>query len=63
MLSDVERERYSRQIRVFAEEGQERLKKKRVFVAGAGGLGSIVSLYLAALGFGRIRIADSTLLN
>jgi len=58
MLSDVERERYSRQIRLFAEEGQERLKKKRVFVAGAGGLGSIVSLYLAALGFGRIRIAD-----
>ena len=58
MLSDAERERYSRQIRLFAEEGQERLKKKRVFIAGAGGLGSVISLYMAASGFGRIRIAD-----
>ncbi len=57
-LSDAERERYSRQIRLFAEEGQERLKRKRVFVAGAGGLGSVISLYLGASGFGRIRIAD-----
>jgi len=58
MLSDAERERYSRQIRLFAEEGQERLKKKIVFIAGAGGLGSVISLYMAASGFGRIRIAD-----
>ncbi len=58
MLSDAERERYSRQIRLFAEEGQEKLKKKRVFIAGAGGLGSVISLYMTACGFGRIRIAD-----
>lgn len=58
MLNDAERERYSRQIRLFAEDGQERLKRKRVFIAGAGGLGSVISLYMAAAGFGRIRIAD-----
>ena len=58
MLSDAERMRYSRQIRLFSEEGQERLKGLNVFIAGAGGLGSVISLYLAASGFGRIRIAD-----
>ena len=58
MLSEAEKERYSRQIRLFAEEGQERLKKMKVFVAGAGGLGSVITLYLVASGFGRIRIAD-----
>jgi len=57
-LSDAEKERYSRQIRLFSEEGQERLKRMRVFIAGAGGLGSVISLYLAASGFGSIRIAD-----
>ena len=58
VLSDAEIKRYSRQIRIFSEEGQERLKRMRVFIAGAGGLGSVISLYLAASGFGRIRIAD-----
>jgi adenylyltransferase/sulfurtransferase len=42
----------------FGEEGQEKLKKARVFIAGAGGLGSPVSIYLAAAGIGTIRIAD-----
>ncbi len=58
MLSDAERERYSRQIRLFSDEGQKRLKRTRVFIAGAGGLGSVISLYLVASGFGKIRIAD-----
>jgi len=58
MLTDAEKSRYSRQIRLFGEEGQEKLKETAVFIAGAGGLGSIVSTYMAAAGFGRIRIVD-----
>jgi adenylyltransferase/sulfurtransferase len=59
MLIDSEKKRYSRQIRLFGEADQEKLKKTRVFIAGAGGLGSVVSIYMAAAGFGRIRIVDS----
>jgi adenylyltransferase/sulfurtransferase len=58
MLRDAEKTRYSRQIRLFGEVGQEKLKRTSVFIAGAGGLGSIVSIYMAAAGFGRIRIVD-----
>jgi len=42
----------------IGREGQERLKKAKVFIAGAGGLGSPVSIYLAAAGIGHIKIAD-----
>ncbi len=45
-------------IKGIGKEGQERLKKARVFVAGAGGLGSPISIYLAIAGVGTIRIAD-----
>lgn len=61
MLSDDELRRYDRQILIegFGEEGQEKLKKAKVFIAGVGGLGSPVSTYLAAAGIGKIRIVDS----
>lgn len=39
-------------------DGQRRLKAARVLVVGAGGLGSPVSLYLAAAGVGTIGIVD-----
>jgi len=58
MLSERERERYKRQILLFGEEGQERLKKAHIFIAGAGGLGSPVSIYLAVAGVGTITIVD-----
>jgi len=60
MLTENELERYDRQIMIdgFGKEGQERLKRAKVFIAGAGGLGSPVSIYLAAAGVGRIRIVD-----
>ena len=51
-------EKYIRQIMLFGEEGQERLRKARVFVAGTGGLGSPISTYLAVAGVGKIIIAD-----
>ena len=39
-------------------EGQEKLAKAKVFVVGAGGLGSPVLLYLAAAGIGTIGVID-----
>jgi len=58
MLTENELKRYERQIRIFGADGQERLKNAKVFVAGAGGLGSAISIYLAAAGIGGIRIVD-----
>lgn len=60
MLSEQELKRYDRQILIygFGREGQEKLKKARVFLAGAGGLGSPIAYYLAAAGIGTIVIAD-----
>lgn len=58
MLSAHERERYARQLLLFGDAGQEKLQAARVVVAGAGGLGSPVSLCLAAAGIGTIRIID-----
>lgn len=51
-------EKYIRQIMLFGEEGQEKLRKSKVFVAGAGGLGSPISTYLAIAGVGKIILAD-----
>nr|WP_321351555.1 HesA/MoeB/ThiF family protein [uncultured Methanoregula sp.] len=58
MLTKRERERYKRQILLFGEEGQERLKKSHLFIAGAGGLGSPIAIYLAVAGVGTITIVD-----
>jgi molybdopterin/thiamine biosynthesis adenylyltransferase len=60
MLTDKELQRYDRQIMIygFGREGQEKLKKTKAFIAGVGGLGSPVSIYLAAAGVGTLRIAD-----
>lgn len=59
-LSPSEKTRYARHI-ILPEvgmEGQKRLKASSVIVVGAGGLGSPVSLYLAAAGVGRIGLVD-----
>ncbi len=60
MLTANEKERYDRQIMIgeIGQEGQERLKRSRVVIAGAGGLGSPISIYLAAAGIGMIRMID-----
>jgi adenylyltransferase/sulfurtransferase len=58
MLTDQERDRYRRQILLFGEEGQEKLREAEIFIAGAGGLGCPVSLYLAAAGVGTLTIVD-----
>ena len=58
MLVEGEIKRYDRQIKIFGEEGQEKLKRAKVFIAGAGGLGSPVSIYLTVAGIGKIRMVD-----
>ncbi|WP_173934829.1 molybdopterin-synthase adenylyltransferase MoeB [Chelativorans sp. Marseille-P2723] len=59
-LSDEELERYARHI-VLPEiggAGQQKLKRARVLVMGAGGLGAPVLQYLAAAGVGTLGIID-----
>jgi molybdopterin/thiamine biosynthesis adenylyltransferase len=60
MLNRNEQERYQRQIMLFGETGQEKLKAARVVIAGAGGLGCPVATYLAVAGVGHIRIIITT---
>ncbi len=52
--------RYSRHmlLRVIGENGQKKIEKSRVFVAGLGALGSIISMLLVRAGVGFLRIAD-----
>jgi adenylyltransferase/sulfurtransferase len=60
-LTEQERIRYGRQMQMegWGEEGQAKLGKSRVFIAGAGGLGSPASIYLAVAGVGHITICDA----
>jgi len=57
-LNDRYRERYRRQLPVLGEQGQARLRDAHVLIAGAGGLGSPVAIYLASAGVGTITIID-----
>ncbi len=61
ILTEEELRRYSRNIILpdIGEAGQQKLKKAKVLVIGAGGLGSPALLYLAATGIGHIGIIDS----
>lgn len=59
-LTEQDLKRYHRQMMIggWGEAGQEKLKSAHVFIAGAGGLGSPASIYLAVAGVGRITICD-----
>ncbi|MEN2986165.1 MAG: HesA/MoeB/ThiF family protein [Thermodesulfovibrionaceae bacterium] len=52
--------RYIRQIILpkFGQEAQQKLQRVKVLVVGVGGLGSVVSLYLACSGIGYIGLVD-----
>lgn len=60
MITEREKERYDRQIRIeeIGTKGQEKLKKSRILISGAGGLGSSISIYLAVAGVGYLRMVD-----
>lgn len=54
-------ERYLRHTMLseIGEQGQQRLLEASVLIVGVGGLGSPISLYLAAAGVGRIGLIDA----
>ncbi len=64
-LTDVELRRYKNQIDlpIIGENGQLLLKKSKVLVIGAGGLGTPVLQYIAAAGIGNIGICDTEYVN
>jgi molybdopterin-synthase adenylyltransferase len=59
-LSEYDRVRYQRQIMIpgFGEPAQLRLKSATALIAGLGGLGSPLALYLAAAGVGHLKLVD-----
>lgn len=65
ILTPREIRHYSRQIMLpgIGTSGQEKIKKAKVLVVGAGGLGCPVLQYLAAAGVGKIAIAEFDTVN
>jgi len=52
--------RYQQQMLLpeVGEAGQEKLTKAKILIVGAGGLGTVLATYLAAMGIGTISIVD-----
>jgi len=64
-MSDTEIERYARHLilREVGGAGQQKLRKAKVLVIGAGGLGSPVLQYLAAAGVGTLGVIDDDIVS
>ena len=65
LFNDDELKRYSRHLSLpeIGIDGQSKLHDAKVFIVGAGGLGSPVALYLAAAGVGNICIIDGDVVD
>jgi molybdopterin/thiamine biosynthesis adenylyltransferase len=59
-FSEEQIQRYSRQMILpgFGGKSQKKLAEAKVFIMGAGGLGSPAAIYLAAAGVGTLGLAD-----
>jgi sulfur-carrier protein adenylyltransferase/sulfurtransferase len=64
-LDEAQSARYSRHLLIpeVGVAGQRRLLDARIFLIGAGGLGSPAALYLAAAGVGRLGIVDDDVVD
>lgn len=64
-LTPEELRRYARHLSIpeFGREAQQKLKAARVLCIGAGGLGSPVTMYLAAAGVGTLGIVDADIVE
>lgn len=64
-MSSQQMSRYSRHMVIpeVGDRGQRKLLDARVFMLGAGGLGSPAALYLAAAGIGELGIVDDDLVD
>jgi len=60
MDSGLEWQRYSRQLLIegFGPEAQVKLHEAKVAIAGVGGLGGLVAIYLAVAGVGTLKLID-----
>lgn len=60
IINEADHQRYNRQMMIdgWGEPAQRQIRNSTVFVAGAGGLGSPASIYLAVAGVGRIKLCD-----
>ena len=65
MLSDLEFERYRKQLNLpeWRKQQQMRLKESKILVVGAGGLGCSALPFLAAAGVGTINILDADVIE
>jgi molybdopterin/thiamine biosynthesis adenylyltransferase len=64
-FSDEEIQRYSRQLILpeIGGKGQKKIRNARLFLIGAGGLGSPAALYLVAGGLGKLGLIDSDVVD